>query len=164
MKKILGITLLILGMIFSFSSTINRADELQEATPAIEISIIQNVERQGIAEDFRMAYHLSQINDYPKLDIQPSTFEVMNTKDQAKVHKVILRFGEGGIAFPQAGEYRLRFAPVYQGSSHILAKDAPTYLLNFTVNADLLITRAIIYPSRNDFQPRPSGGDFYLHR
>ena len=149
MKKILGVTLLILGMIFSFSSTINRADELQEATPAIEISIIQNVERQGIAEDFRMAYHLSQINDYPKLDIQPSTFEVMNTKDQAKVHKVILRFGEGGIAFPQAGEYRLRFAPVYQGSSNILAKDAPTYLLNFTVNADLLITRAIIYREDN---------------
>ncbi len=150
MKKMLGVTLLILGMIFSFSSTINRADELQEATPAIEISIIQNVERQGIAEDFRMAYHLSQMNDYPKLDIQPSTFEVINTKDQAKVHKVILRFGEGGIAFPQAGEYRLRFAPVYQGSSNILAKDAPTYLLNFTVNADLLITRAIIYREDNN--------------
>lgn len=149
MKRILGVTWLIFGIIFSLSSTVNLADELQEATPAIEISIIQNIERQGVSEDFRMAYRLTQTNDYPKLAIQPATFEVVNTKDQAKVHKVILRFGEGGIAFPLAGEYHLKFSPIYQGSSHVLAKDAPTYLLNFTVNADLLITRAIIYREDN---------------
>lgn len=149
LKKILGLIILSLGLVFSFSSTVSYAEELQEATPAIDISILQNVEREGRKEEFRMVYRLSQLNGYPKLEITPSIYEVVNTKNQEKVHKVILHFGQGGIAFPQAGEYRLEFAPVYQSKFNAVVKDAPTYLLNFTVNADLLITRAIIYREDN---------------
>lgn len=135
---VLGFILCILW--FGFSR-VNYAQETQ-SFDSIRLSIQQEVQTSLKSTIFVGTYRLEVDEQSAPLPFIKQDYDIRQVGEGSA--EISLRFGKGGIQFPQAGEYRLKFKNVSQSISSSYAYQ-PSYTIIIEVMDDLSIQNVIVF-------------------